>query len=369
MKKLKKIYDFEVVSFLTIIILIVIAYLPILLELLRGAGIENDLFSYCIEKKFSILNYNIVLKNITSEIPVTVGVEIINLENNIKYSLFGLNFICMLVSGILFIINFIAGIIYMVINFFKYIYLKKFYKIFKDEIIDKTNIELPLYNIAIINTLYTGKLDFSKMTNFFKNYFIEKGILNKKNEFIYDSSEFNKLDKIEKSLISIYKEGVEMRDEYQKKSDEISIFLWLLNDIKIRMKIKQKYKEMIDENLEENLLLKRNTFKEILDKIDEKIVGILNKICSLDKYDIKSRLIYVLIPWIILMFVYYLNYYLILIGLVIIYLKQKYYKIFSTKEGKKERIKINLILKNLKNKLELTEEEKYFYYALYYKWE
>lgn len=303
MGRIKKFIDFEIVTLLTIIILI---------------------------SPFYLLT-----------IYATTTEDIITQENNLLYILNSdFDVLGIFVGIVLLIVNIIAAIIYLIKYMIKIMIISRNRKILTDEN-DLENIDLPIYNIVIANTLYTGKTGFYKIYKFFKKYFKDKGMIDDKGN-VSETLDIKALNELEQFFIPLYKS--EITDE-----------------------IRKQFKNKLIKELEERRFLEtNNNIRKTLDKIAQKIEKTMKWLFSKERDDSIRVIIETTIPFVILLLIAALKYFSIILIIAIIYIQSKYYNIFLTKEGKKERAKIILLLENLKKKEELTEKEKFFYDALKY---
>ena len=166
MKKLKKIIDFEIVTILTILILLSTFYFAI-----RYGVLEKDVI---LQESFEIEDYQILVDfqkmvNQTNEGDL-FKVQILNLENKLIYNSSSDFQLIAIIAGI---INIIVLAVYIVIKFIRLLIFIKNKKIaFKDDLLDE--LDLPQYDISIANTLYTGRISFNKIYNFLGEYFRKK---------------------------------------------------------------------------------------------------------------------------------------------------------------------------------------------------
>lgn len=332
MKKLKKIIDFEIVTILTILILLSTFYFAI-----RYGVLEKDVI---LQESFEIEDYQILVDfqkmvNQTNEGDL-FKVQILNLENKLIYNSSSDFQLIAIIAGI---INIIVLAMYIVIKFIWLLIFIKNKKIaFKDDLLDE--LDLPQYDISIANTLYTGRISFNKIYNFLGEYFRKNEIIDKKGK-INPNVNINNLSELEKDFIYLYEKEV---------GEET----------------KEQFKNKIIKEFENKKYLKNNKFRVFIETFARKIESIGKKFYNLDKYDLKRTCIEAILPFVLILLVAILKYFSILVIIAIIYIQLKYYTIILTEDGKKERAKIILLVEKLKTKEELTEKEKFFYEALKY---
>lgn len=339
MGKIKKFIDFEIVTLLTIIILISPFYL-----LTVYTTTTEDIVA---QENFEVSDYQISLEfnkmsgNRTYENPEIFKLQISDFENNLLYiSNSDFDVLGIFVGIVLLVVNIIAMIIYLIKYMIKIMIISRNRKILADEN-GLENIDLPTYNIAIANTLYTGKINFYKIYNIFKKYFKDKGMIDDKGN-ILENVDIKALNELEQFFIPLYKS--EITDE-----------------------IRKQFKNKLVQELEKRRFLdNNNNIRKTLDKIAQKIEKTIKWLFSKERDESIRIIIETTIPFVILLLIAALKYFSIILIIAIIYIQSKYYNIFLTKEGKKERAKIILLLDNLKKKEERAEKEKFFYDALKY---
>lgn len=329
MKKINKFIDFEIITILTILILIFTFYLT-----LRYSEIENDI---CYKETFVVSGYQILI-NVEKKVEETDNneifkVQIMDLKNDLLYAS---NSDFELIGIITAIINVAVIIIYIMLIFIKILKRNKNKKILSK--IDE--IELPQYDVFIANTLYTGRISFSKIYNFLGEYFRKKEMIDIKGK-INPNVNINNLSDFEKEFIYLYEKDV-------------------------GKETKEQFKDKIVKELNDREYLKNSRLRIFLESFGRKIDKIGLEIYNLDRYDIKRTFIEAIFPFVLLLLIAVLKYFSILLIISIAYIQLKYYTIFLSEEGKREKARITLLVELLKDKEELTEKERFFYNALKY---
>lgn len=344
--KLKKIWDFEVVSILTIIILMSIFYFGFKIGLASETSfnVEKDFYNYQITFNGEALVDEKLLKEtgtissivklfVNSEIKVEL--KVLNIENNFEFistSIFEI--FSMITLGILLIINIIALWIYLGISILKYIDGKEEQKIINDnpQIPEYEWKTLPNYNIVTLHALYKDR--FNVETTFYRlsKYYEIKKIINRNGELIrQDENNFNEF---EKKIIPLFEDGF---------TEEVK------NELNEKILLKE---------LKDNNLLKKNSQKEFTDKI----IKALDKILQWkDSTNVLKLSAYVIISIFLMVSAVYGCFIIVPVG---IYLAYHYNKIVLTEKGTIERVKIKQYIKSLKGKDNLTKEENYILYIL-----
>lgn len=337
MRKIKKIIDFEIVTILTILILISTFYFAI-----RFSEAQED---YSIKENFNILEYQIELEfnKKTNEIQKNemFDLQVKDFENQLIYISNSDFDIIAIITGIITIeVNIIAIVIYFIISLMKHINISGYKKLLTEEDFIE-DIKLPQYNIFFANTLYTGRISFYKNFNFLKSYFLEKNMIDKKGKII-SGVNINNLNELEKEFIVLCENDV--KDEVIKE-----------------------FKDKIRKEFENKKYLKTNKFRTYIDYIGNKLEEIGMLIVDKNKDDTTRVLLETLLPFAILLFIAIFKSFSIILIILITYIQLKYYNLFLTDDGKKERAKLILLLETLKRKEELTEKEKFLYDALKYR--
>lgn len=337
MKKIKKIIDFEIVTILTILILMSTFYFAI-----RFSKTEED---YSFKKKFNILEYQIELEfnKKANEIQNNemFDLKVKDFENKLLYiSNSDFDIIAIITGMITIEVDIIAIVICFIISLMKYISISGYKKLLTDEDFLE-DIKLPDYNIFFANTLYTGRISFYKNFNFLKTYFLKKNMIDKKGK-IASNVNINDLNELEKEFIVLCE-----------------------NDVKDN--VKKEFKNKIIKEFENKKYLKNNKFRTYIDYIGGKLEEIGKLVNDKNKDDITKVLLETLLPFAILLFIAIFKSLSIVLVIIITYIQLKYYNLFLTDEGKKERARLILLVEKLKSKDELTEKEKFLYDALKYR--
>lgn len=338
MKKIKLFIDFEIVTILTILILISPFYF-LLRHVVVGKNIAEtgivEVLDYQIQIDFEKkTNSNEKLNNDLFK------VQIKDCDNNLLYiSNSDFEIIAIITIVLAIIVSMFAICIMILVSYIKFIIKSKNKKILSDEeMID--DIKMPIYNVIIANTLYTGRIEFFKLFNFFKQDFEKRNIIDVNGNALINS-DINKLDDLEKEFLKLASK-------------------------EIKYETVKEFKIKVKNELESKKYLETNKTRFYIDLIGSRIEDIGLWILSKDKSDITRIVAETLLPFLILIFIASFKMISVLLILAITYIQLKYYNIFLTKEGKIEKARVTLYLDSLKKKKELTEKEKEFYNALNY---
>lgn len=335
MGKIKKFFDFEIVTILTIIILISPFYLIArYTETTEDIKIENR---YEIYEYQTLLEFNKITSNKAKDNQELLKLQIKDFDDNLLYiSSSDVEVLGLFVGVVTIIVNIFTIFIYIIKYLIKIIIISRNRKILEGE--DIENILISNYDVTIANTLYTGRIGFGKIYSFFKKRFIEKGLIDKEGN-IEPNINIKDLNELEQKFISLYE-----------------------NEVKYDVKV--KFKEEIIKDLENKGYLRKNKVRVYIDYACNKIESAGRWLYKKDKDDPLRIILDTTLPFVVLILIAALKYLSIVLILAIAYIQLKYYNIFLTKEGKKEKAKICLLLNDLKNKEELQDNEKYFYEAL-----
>ncbi len=336
MKKIKKFINFEVVTILTILILILTFYF-----VAKYSKIEKD---FLCNESITVSEYQI-LADFKKTVEETDNnelfkVQVMDLENNLLYiSNSDFELIAIIVGSITFVLNILVATLYIILIFIEKLTLNKCKKILSEyDSIDE--IDVPQYDIFIANTLYTGRISFSKIFNFLGQYFRENEMIDKKGK-INSNININNLSELEKDFIELYEKSIEANT-------------------------KKQFKNKIVKELEDKKYLKTNKLRKVVEKIYSKAEDFIRYFFSFYKEGSRNTVIELLVLISVIYLITIFKYFSIIIIIGIIYTYLKFYNLFLTTEGKKEKAKIILLMKKLKTKEELTENEKFFYDALKY---
>lgn len=335
MGKIKKIFDFEIVTILTIIILISPFYLITLYTTTTEDIIFKNVYNFF---EFQInLEFNKLINNDTTENGELFHLQITDYDDNLLYiSGSDVEVLGLLVGFVTVIVNVIAILLNTILYLIKAIILSRNRRVLGES--DLENIVIPSYNIIVANTLYTGRIGFYKIYNFFHKQFLEKGLIDKKGKVNTDVN-IKELNELEKFFISLYESDV-------------------------RYETKREFKEKIINELERKRYLKENKVRNYIDYIGNKVETVGRWLYEKDRDDPVRIAIETTLPFAVFLLIAALKYFSIVLIAAIAYIQLKYYNIFLTEDGKKEKAKICILIDELKKKEELTKEEKYFYDVL-----
>lgn len=339
MKKIKKFIDFEIVTILTILILISPFYFMLKYMVIENSNVEAGVETGV----FEILDYQVQI-DFTTKLDKhqltedMFKVQVKDLENNLFYiSNSDFELISIITITVTIIFNIFVSIIMILVYMIKSMIINKNKRILSNEI-SIEEIEVPNYNIAIANTLYTGRIEFLKIFGFLKKYFEEKNIIDE-NGKVLQNVDINKFDNLEKEIL-------------------------LLCEKEHTYEVVKEFKFKVKDELEKKRFLKTTKLREKIDYIGSKVESAGLWVLSKDKSDTTRIFIETLLPIAILLFIACFKWLSAILIIAITYIQLKYYNIFLTKEGKIEKAKIALFIESIKNKKEVSKKEKFFYDAL-----
>lgn len=345
---MKKIISFVIGQFsLILAILGTIGFFYMLFDLSNNT--QNASVYY---EEFAIDNYQIVVDLNTGMIDKSeiLKIDINNLSTNQTYFKFDSIWPISLVASVIFtiildLVYWGISIINAIIGFFRYLKCKKILKENYD-LKEERLYELPSYEPIVANAIYRKKHQYEMIMARLEYYYKEKGILDKNNRFKEDF-DINALSELEKIIIK----------KYQKDKSEIKKLTSQQQDAeyyKNRKEFKNKINEVLKEKryYEEDIVkVKVKNFFEIIDKVKK------NKEYFFKSDEVLKNLLILIALVIVISFFKVAVLVLIVLG---IWILVKYNGITLTEEGKMERAKIIFLIKQLKKKKTVSEEEKYF---------
>lgn len=348
---MKKIIDFFISQIMSIIVFFGVAAV-ILGFLYKCFNEPSNLIVFYDEK--NIGDYQIIIDLNTGETDINkvLNLELENLINN-KISLKINSFweTTLILSIILTIIMYILN---MISYFIKYMIMFSQDKKYKEKLKDKFDLsdesfyELPRYEPIIANAIYTKNYQYETIVNRLKKYYRSVGIL----DILYNLKEnvdfdIDSLTEIEQFVFN------------SKKNPATEVVKNLFKDYQnVIEKEKSEFKGLVRKELKEKGFYQDDKLKIKVDNFFDFIINMnLEKIKKLDFQKIIRNIFICILIYAVLSF---FEVVFSVIFLIILIIAVKYSRISLSMEGEIERAKIHFLIKYLKRKKYLTEEEKYF---------
>ena len=347
---MKKIFDFIIRQI--VLVIVMFGALGILYMLYTFSNnIQNSKVFY---KEINVDDYHIIIDLNTGMIDKNEILKVDVNDLSTKQSIFEINSIwqVLLISSIIMTIaiDIILGVFIIFNKIIFFFVMFKCRKILKDKynMSDECLYELPQYEPIIANAIYKKRYQYLMMQSRFEYYYREKGILDRNNRF-KENLDFdtNSLSEIERIIMK----------KYQRSKEEIK----RMTEIEKEAENQRNRKEV--ENKIDEILRKKGYYKDDIVKIKvKKFFEIIKRLKENKEEALKSDEVFGnFLIFLVFGFIIGISKVAMCAAIILgIWLLIRGSGVPLNEAGEIERAKIIFLINHLKNKKELTEEEKHF---------